>query len=154
MTDSIHTWRDFHEQHEQERLQRELEHRARGGEVEEEDGDKRGFYYERIPLKAPHKKADGGGVSYQRPIYGGSLAGAFKLPHGTIRALGNGDPEAGLAVSEQLFGTHSALGPGVVHPLVVQHIGEGSLAAGHRVLRRFVATLRQRHGDVSGIHDT
>ena len=142
MPDSIHSWRDFHEQTERERLQRELEHRAHGGDVEEEDGK---LFYERVPLKA-HHRADGGGVEYQRPIFGGDLKHAFKLPRSAIEALGNGDPDAGLAVSDQMFGHHTALGRGVVHPDVVRHIGDGDLAAGHRVLRKFVATLRQRRG--------
>jgi hypothetical protein len=38
--------------------------------------------------------ATGGGIAYQRPIYGGSLKGAYKIPHSAIKAMGNGDPES------------------------------------------------------------
>ena len=141
--DSIHTWRDFHEQNERERWQREFEHRARGGDVEEEDGDRRGFYYERIPVGRAQHRADGG-LEYQRPTFGGSLKGAFKLPHNAVRALGNGDADAGLAVSDQLFGHHIALGRGTVHPDVLHDIGNGDIKAGRRVLQKLVTMLRQK----------
>lgn len=114
-----------------------------GGDIEADDGK---YRYERVPLgRARHEADDDSGrVSYLRPIHGGSLEGAFKLPHNAIRALGNGDPDAGLAVADEMFGHHLALGRAVVHPDVVRHIGDGDLAAGHRVLRKFVATLRHR----------
>ena len=139
------TWLDHHHQTEALRLAAmprdpDIQHddEAEGGD--DSDGMLR---YERVPLRA-HHRADGSGVEYQRPIFGGSLKGSFKLPHNAIRALGNGDPEAGLAVSDHLFGHHTALGRGTVHPLVVAHIGEGDLKAGHKVLRKFVSSLKQR----------
>jgi len=138
---SIHTWRDLHEQTERERWQRELEHR--GGDVEADDGDKRAYHYERVPIGHTEGKADGGGLEYVRPIHGGSLKEAYRLPRNAIRALGGGDLEAGYATSDAMFGHHTALGRGVVHPDVVRHIGDGDLAAGHRVLRKFVSSLKQ-----------
>ncbi len=72
------------------------------------------------------------GVHYQRPIHGGSLRGAFRLPHGTIMTLANGDREAGLAVADETFGHHRALGRGVVHPMVIELFGNGDIESGHR----------------------
>jgi hypothetical protein len=88
--------------------------------------------------------AAGGGVEYQRPGYGGSLKGAYRIPHTALKAMGNGDLEAGRAVAGQMFGLHSALGSDTVHPEVVRELGGGSLAAGRRVLEKFVTTLRHR----------
>ena len=101
---------------------------------------------ERIPLRRAEPEADDGArLEYQRPIYGGSLKGAFRLPHSAIVALGDGDPEAGLAVADQLFGYHTALGRGVVHPDVVRLIGEGDMKAGRRVLAGFVKKAHHAH---------
>lgn len=141
--DTPRTWLEHHRQTEAARLDampRDPDIQ-RDDEAEGDDDSDGILRYERVPLKA-HNKADGGGVEYQRPIYGGSLKGAFKLPHNAIRALGNGDPEAGLAVADQMFGHHIALGRGTVHPDVVRHLGDGDLVAGRRVLQKFVATLR------------
>jgi hypothetical protein len=56
-------------------------------------------------FEARAHKADSGRLEYQRPVYGGSLHDAFRLPHSAIRALGNGDPEAGQAVANDMSAT-------------------------------------------------
>lgn len=94
---------------------------------------------------AKWRKADGGKVEYQRPVYGGSLKDAYRIPHTALKAMGNGDLEAGRAIAGQMFGEHNALGPDVVHPQVVSALGGGSLAAGRRVLEKFVGRMRAQH---------
>ena len=99
--------------------------------VENEDSGK--LEYVRVPLRAQHnasfespphdrEKVEPASLSYVRPIYGGSLKGAYKLPRSAIAALGNGDHEAGLATSDKLFGHHTALGRGIIHPMVMEII--------------------------------
>ncbi len=89
--------------------------------------------------------ADAGKLEYIRPIHGGSLKGAYKIPPSAIVALGHGNREAGLAVCDEMFGHHLALGRGTVHPDIVRWIGNGSMAAGRKVLAAFVARARHQH---------
>ena len=75
--------------------------------------------YERVPIGRAQHRADGGGIEYQCPIFGGPLKEAFKVPRDAISALGNGDADAGLAVCDQMFGDHRS-GRGTIHPDLVQ----------------------------------
>lgn len=86
--------------------------------------------------------ADAGNLQYIGPIHGGSLKGAFVIPPSAIVALGHGDREAGLAVCDEMFGHHVALGRGTVHPMMIALLGDGDLKAGHRVLKEFINTIR------------
>ncbi len=87
--------------------------------------------------------AHGGRVHYERPLYSGSMTGAYKLPLSAVRALGHGDRRAGEAVPRSMFGEHAALGPGVVHPNAIQQIGNGDAHLGRAILQQFVKRLMQ-----------
>jgi hypothetical protein len=73
--------------------------------------------------------------------------GSFRLDRNTIAALGHGDLKAGAAVAAGMFSIAPGDDPTIVHPDVVRDIGHCSLAAGRRVLERFVARVRRQSRD-------
>jgi hypothetical protein len=96
-------------------------------------------------------RAHGGKMHYQMPaVRGMAPPGSFRLPRDVVNKLGDGDPKAGGAVIHQMFGVEDDPDdPTIVHGDVVKIIGNGSLAAGRRVLERFIQ--RVRHGDRDGV---
>jgi hypothetical protein len=89
----------------------------------------------------------GPGVHYEQPeIHGQSPRGSFRLPRDVIAQLGDGDLKAGGAVVAGMFGVEpdSDFPVDVVHADVVRDVGHGSLAAGRRVLEKFVARVRRQ----------
>jgi hypothetical protein len=85
------------------------------------------------------------GWHYEQPeIRGQPPRGSFRLPKDVINKLGEGDPQAGGAVVAGMFGVEpdSDFPVDVIHADVVRDIGHGSLAAGRRVLERFVQRVR------------
>lgn len=97
----------------------------------------------------------GGGkypVGHQRhPVsHAPPFAGAFVLPKDAIKALGGGNIKLGYGAADEMFGHHMSFGRGVVHPEIVAYLGDGDLATGHRVLKKFVAMTRQNARYVEG----
>jgi len=89
-------------------------------------------------------RAHGGKMHYSMPpVRGMAPPGSFRLPRDVIIQLGHGDPQTGGSIAHQLFGIEDDPDdPTVVHPHAVRIIGNGNLAAGRRVLERFVAKVR------------
>jgi hypothetical protein len=84
------------------------------------------------------------------PVRGMAPPGSFRIPRDVIDALGDGDPKTGGAVAHGMFGLEDdPEDPTIIHGNVVRLLGNGSLAAGRRVLERFVQ--RVRHGDREGV---
>jgi hypothetical protein len=104
---------------------------------------KSGIAYDRIP-RTGEPQGEPDHYRYLPPIYSGDLKQGYRLPHRAIVALGAGDYQRGLNVSDKLFGHHRALGRGVVHPLILELEGNGDINAGRKVLRRFAAMVRGR----------
>jgi hypothetical protein len=88
--------------------------------------------------------AHGGKMHYTMPsVRGMAPPGSFRIPKDVINKLGEGDPQTGGAVVHSMFGIEDDPDdPTVVHPHVVRIIGAGNLAAGRRVLEKFVARVR------------
>jgi hypothetical protein len=88
------------------------------------------------------------GRYYVQPqIKGRPPRNSFTLPDSAVDALGAGDPRtAGMVLAGMFHLAPLADGddPRVIDPDVVANIGHGSLAAGHRVLKRFVEMLRRQ----------
>lgn len=98
-----------------------------------------------MSIKAFKKWLKRGGGSY--PVSNAPpVAEAFHLPGDAIRAMGNGDREAGYAVADEMFGHHLSYGRGVIHPTVVALIG-GDHKTGQRVLKQFVQKVRHKHAE-------
>jgi hypothetical protein len=80
---------------------------------------------------------------------------SFTLPDDAVRQLG--DPHTAGMVLAGMFGVRPYTGeddPRVIDPDVVKHIGHGSLAAGQKVLQRFVQMLRRQSREgVTLVHD-
>ena len=91
-------------------------------------------------------RAHGGKLHYSMlPVRGMPAPGSFRIPRDVFAALGDGDLKVGDAVAHAMFGIEDDHDePTIVHPHAVRIIGNGSLAAGRRVLEKFVA--RVRHG--------
>jgi hypothetical protein len=92
--------------------------------------------------------ADGGAVdrSHDKVSRHGkdSAKGEFVLPRDLAATIGQGDAEAGEAVLRDLFAAGPYVAnPNVIAPEVVKDIGHGSIPAGHRVLRKFIALARK-----------
>jgi hypothetical protein len=101
-------------------------------------------------------RAHNGKTHYSMPpVRGMAPPGSFRIPRDVINALGDGDPKAGGAVAHAMFGIEDTPeDPTVIHPHAVRIIGNGSLAAGRKVLRRWVAqTLRRQGREVTLVHD-
>jgi hypothetical protein len=77
----------------------------------------------------------------QPPIKGQPARGTFTFPADVIKALGDGDSEAGNAVLAELFLT--AANGGTVPPWVGTLLGGGDDAKGQRVLQAFVRKVRR-----------
>jgi hypothetical protein len=78
------------------------------------------------------------------PVRGMPLPGSYRVPKEAVAALGQGDMKLGGYVLHAMLGVEdSPEDPTVIHPHVVRIIGNGSLAAGRRVLERFVAQVRR-----------
>jgi hypothetical protein len=78
------------------------------------------------------------------PVRGMAPPGSFRIPKDVFAALGQGDLKVGGAVVHSMFGIEDdPEDPTIVHPHAVRIIGNGSLAAGRRVLERFVARVRR-----------
>jgi hypothetical protein len=89
--------------------------------------------------------AYGGKLHHQQPkIKGQPPPGAFRLSRDVFAALGP-------AVARAMFAIDDDDDPSIVHPHVVRILGEGSLAAGRRVLEKFVAMLRRQSRDGDGV---
>jgi hypothetical protein len=87
----------------------------------------------------------GPGVHYEQPaIRGQPPRGSYRLPRDLIAHLGKGDVKAGAAVAAGMFSVEPGDDPTIIHPDVVRDLGHGSVAAGRRVLERFVAMLRRQ----------
>jgi hypothetical protein len=96
----------------------------------------------------------GKGVYEQPEIRGQPPRGSFRLPKEVINKLGDGDPRAGGAVAHGMFGVEPDGDPTIIDADVVRDIGHGSLAAGRRVLKKFIAKVRrQSHEGVTLQHD-
>ena len=89
-------------------------------------------------------KAHNGRTRYVMPaVRGMPPRNSFQLPRDVINALGDGDPRAGGFIAHQLFGVEDdPADPTRIHGDVVRLIGHGSLAAGRRVLEKFIARVR------------
>ena len=70
----------------------------------------------------------------------------FRIPRDVISKLGDGDLPLGVAVLYQMFGERPAAHPfGTISREAVQAIGNGNMAAGRKVLTRFVSMVRSQH---------
>jgi hypothetical protein len=89
-----------------------------------------------------------GQTHYTMPdVRGMAPPGSFRIPKDVFAALGDGDLKVGGAVIHQMFGIEDdPEDPTIIHPHAVRIIGNGSLAAGRRVLERFVAQVRRSAG--------
>ena len=97
------------------------------------------------------EKAHGGRLHYSPvPVRGMAPPGSFRIPRDVFAALGQGDLKVGGAVAHAMFGIEDDPDdPTYVHPHAVRIIGNGNLAAGRKVLEKFVA--RVRHGARDGV---
>ena len=88
--------------------------------------------------------AHGGKMYYSMPpVRGMASPGSFRIPKDVFAALGDGDLKVGGAVVHAMFGIEDdPEDPTLIHPYAVRIIGNGNLAAGRRVLDRFVAQVR------------
>jgi hypothetical protein len=78
------------------------------------------------------------------PVRNMPLPGSFRVGKDIIAKLGDGDLQTGGFILQQMFGIEDdPEDPTVVHPHVLRILGNGSLAAGRRVLERFVAQVRR-----------
>jgi len=83
---------------------------------------------------------------YQQPrIKNRPPRNSFTLPDDVVDRLDDGDPKAAGAVLHGMFGLAPFTDgdPRVIDGDLVKHIGHGSLAAGRRVLDRFVSMVRR-----------
>jgi hypothetical protein len=73
--------------------------------------------------------------------------GSFIMPLDAAIALGKGNGELGESIIGKMFaaGRYSEAMPRILPPEVVKEIGHGDIAAGRKVLERFVQSLRQKH---------
>ena len=94
-------------------------------------------------------RAHNGKLHYSMPnVRGMASPGSFRLPRDVVNKLGDGDPKAGGAVVHQMFGVEDdPEDPTIVHGDVVRIIGNGSVAAGRRVLEKFVQRVRRQSRD-------
>jgi hypothetical protein len=87
----------------------------------------------------------GRGVHYEQPeIRGQPPRGSFRLSRRDVLALGKGGLQAGGRVGAHMFSVEPGDDPTIIHESVVRDIGHGSLVKGHRVLQKWVATLRRQ----------
>ena len=120
---------------------------ARGGPAQTDDGtltEEELAQVNRAWRGLIEDKAHGGKMHYTMPpVRGMAPPGSFRIPKDVFEALGDGDLKVGGAVVHSMFGIEDdPEDPTVVHPHAVRIIGEGSLAAGRRVLEKFVAQVR------------
>ena len=120
---------------------------ARGGAAQTDDGtltEEELAQVNRAWRGLIEDKAHGGKMHYTMPpVRGMAPPGSFRIPKDVFEALGDGDLKVGGAVVHSMFGIEDdPEDPTVVHPHAVRIIGEGSLAAGRRVLEKFVAQVR------------
>jgi hypothetical protein len=79
------------------------------------------------------------------PVAGMAPPGSFRIPRDIFEKLGDGDLKTGGAVVHGMFGIEDdPADPTIIHPHVVRIIGNGSLAAGRKMLERFVARVRRQ----------
>ena len=104
---------------------------------EELDGIRRGW------RELIEDRAHGGKMHYQMPpVRGMAPPGSFRIPKDVFEAVGQGNIKLGAAAIHAMLGVEdSPQRPDLIHPHVVRIIGNGSLAAGHRVLKKFVARV-------------
>lgn len=68
----------------------------------------------------------------------------FPIPPDVIKTLGRGDPEIGNFILLETFGVHPMAAPyRSIHLETVREIGGGDVEKGKRVLRKFIAKVRQ-----------
>jgi len=94
-------------------------------------------------------KAHGGKLHYTMPdVRGMAPPGSFRIPRDVFAALGDGDLKLGGAIIHQMLGIEDDPEDAtLVHPHAVRIIGNGSLAAGTKILTRFVQMVRRRSRD-------
>jgi hypothetical protein len=102
-------------------------------------------------LEVVEDSAHQGRMHYTMPnVAGMAPPGSFRIPKDVFAALGDGDLKTGGAVVHGMFGIEDdPADPTLIHGDVVRIIGNGSLAAGWRVLERFVQQVR--HGARGGV---
>jgi hypothetical protein len=85
-------------------------------------------------------------VEQERRKSGGRVTGQpFKIPKDVISKLGDGDLPLGVAVLYRMFGERPASHPfGTVSAETIAQIGNGNMAAGRKVLTRFVGMVRSQ----------
>jgi hypothetical protein len=93
-------------------------------------------------------KAHNGKLHYSPIPVAGRVPGSFRIPKDVFEALGQGDIKMGAAALHATLGVEDLPErPDLIHPDVIRIIGNGSLAAGRRVLERFVARVRRQSRD-------
>ena len=91
-------------------------------------------------------RAYGGRTHYTMPaVRGMAPPGSFRIPRDVFAALGDGDLKVGGQIVHTMLGIEdSPERPDLVHPHAVRILGGGSLAAGQKVLQRFVSMVRRQ----------
>jgi hypothetical protein len=91
-------------------------------------------------------KAYGGKTHYSMPpVAGMAPPGSSRIPRDVFEALGQGDIKLGAAAIHAMLGVEdSPERPDLIDPLAARILGNGSLAAGRRVLEKFVARVRRQ----------
>jgi hypothetical protein len=79
-------------------------------------------------------------------------SGSFIVPLDVTFALGASNGEIGESIIAKMFrlGRYNANMPRVLPPEAVREIGHGNIAAGRKVLQKFVANLRARQETGTG----
>jgi hypothetical protein len=121
---------------------------ARGGAAEADDGaltEEELAQVNRAWRGLIEDQAHRGQMHYTMPdVRGMPAPGSFRIPKDVFAALGDGDLKLGGAVVHSMFGIEDdPEDPTLVHPHAVRIIGNGSLAAGRKVLERFVQQVRR-----------
>jgi hypothetical protein len=90
-------------------------------------------------------KAHQGKMHYSPIPVRGILPGSFRIPRDVFEALGDGDLKLGGYIVHAMFGIEDdPERPDLVGPSALRIVGDGSLAAGRRVLDRWVAQVRKQ----------
>jgi hypothetical protein len=89
-------------------------------------------HYERPAKRSPHDLVMDRLHRHARRLI---TSGAFRVSLSAARALGRGDPVRGEDILHRLFAMEGAL---LIHRDEVRRLGNGSIAAGRKVLQRFL----------------
>jgi hypothetical protein len=92
------------------------------------------------------EKAHNGKLHYSPVLVRGMPApGSYRIPRDVFEAVGQGDIKMGAAAIHAMLGVEDfPERPDLIDPLAVRILGDGSLAAGRRVLDRFVQMVRRQ----------